>query len=231
MRDYRNNDPSYGKFLHELGVLLFTSPPFHFDHGDYPPIQTERVIRDLRIVPARTDIDRLLCQGISLNLGEPYIVITTKIRVLSKKNFLTKSPDLWRALRKLSEKYKIVILGEQEVEISKEYQNHKNEIWSIYEQIVANLPADRVVDLTVPALGITSPTLRKVQQDCLIMKQAKFTITFGIGGNLWLAVASGNCIGYRTDGDYVTDLLVNPEYPGVFLTRDWKQFISKLEEQ
>ena len=36
MRIYRNNDPTYWGFLNELGPLLFSEPPYVFDHNNYP---------------------------------------------------------------------------------------------------------------------------------------------------------------------------------------------------
>jgi hypothetical protein len=228
IREYRNNDPAYCRFLQEFGSLIFNDPPFYFDAATYPQIHTERVVRDLNIIPKKTNIDQLLCRGASLELGEEYIVITTKIRVVAKNSFLPKSIGLWRVLRKLSQKYKIVVMGEQVVELSKEYRGNTDSIFGIYEQIISNVPADRLIDLTIPALGIIAPTLSKLQQDCLIMKEAKFTITLGIGGNLWLAVACGNIIGWRTDHDHVTDLICNGAYPTVYLTKNWDHFIDKL---
>lgn len=230
MRIYRNNDPKYWKFLDDLGTLLFSEPPYVFTHDKNPPIHTMNTIRSLGITPRKPNLDHLLCKGQSLNVGQEYIVLTTKARVFDRIKFLPQSVQLWATLKKLSEKYKIVILGEREVEQSKEYAPNKNTIFGIYEQIIANLPADRIIDLTIPALGITAPELTKIQQDCVIMKEAKFVITLGIGGNFWLAVSVANTIGYRTDTDWVTDLISNPHYPSAFITKDWNQFINKLGE-
>jgi len=234
---WKDGDPKYYQFLNEFGSMLFTTTPYVFSRClQFPPMNLHdgaHSIKTLNLVARKPDLDHILCQGSSLNLGEEYIVITTKIRGIERREFFAQSIHMWRALRELSKKYKIVILGERTVETSKEYGNNRNIIYGIYEQIIANLPQDRVVDLTVPALGITVPNIDSIKQDCLIMKQAKFVITLAVGGNLWLAISVANTIGFRADNgvvnNYLNDLISNTEYPSVFLTQDWSAFIKKLE--
>src|ERR1700722_341314 len=181
VNQWRNGDPNYFRFLYDWGTLLFSENPFVYsDHARY--IDVAKTLMGLGTKPKTPNLHHLLCKGNSLNLGEEYIVLTTKIRCFNKKLFYPLSIKLWGTLKKLSQKYKVVVIGEREVEKSKEYQLNTSDIFGIYEQIITNIPNDRVVDLTVPALGITTPTLEKIQQDCLIMKEAKFVITFGIGG-------------------------------------------------
>lgn len=232
---FKNGDPSYYNFLNELGTTLFSKPPYVFDHVQHDPLNVYKSIKSLAILPHVPDLSGVLCVGASLNLGEEYIVITTKIRGLSKAAFYPLSISLWQTLRKLSEKYKIVILGEREVEKNKEYVNISNLVFSIYEQIITNLPTNRIVDLTVPSLGITTPNLEKIKQDCLIMKEARCVVTLAAGGNVWLAAAVGNVIGFRVDNgnenNYVNDMIScthNPYFHTGFIVQDWWQFISRL---
>src|SRR5208283_5410839 len=140
--------------------------------------------------PTKPELGHLLCKGQSLSIGD-YIVITTKVRTVPKSMFYPLSIQLWATLQKLSEKYKFVILGEREVEARKEYIKYyeNNTIFGIYDQIISNIPNDRIVDLTIPSLGNTPSNLKQIQQDCLIMKEAKFVITIGNGGNLGLSGA------------------------------------------
>lgn len=226
---YRNNDPVYCRFLEQLGKLLFSEPPYVFDHGNHPEINTYQTMSNLGTPIKNPDLAHLLCKGNSLNLGEPYIVILTKVRVLSKNVLFPLLPSFWQTIRDLSRKYKIVILGEKVTELSKEYVNNQNTIYSIYEQIISNVPRERLLDLTVPALGVTSPTLDKIQQDCLIMKEAEAVVTFGIGGNFWMSMASANqTIGFRADDDRTTDLIDNPHYKTAKVTKNWSKFINDL---
>lgn len=234
---WRNGDPAYYKFLNEMGTLLFSEPPYIYDQGNYPPIDLDSIAKlahNLNIMPQKPSIDHLLCRGNPLDLGEEYIVMTTKIRHIYKQFFYPNSIGLWNVLRELSERYKIVILGERDVERSKEYQIDANAetTFGIYEQIIANLPSNRIVDLTVPALGITPPDLSKIQQDCLIMKGSKFVITLGIGGNLWLALCVAKTIGFRNDSlgifTVITDKLHNSQFADVFLSKNWDEFLVQL---
>lgn len=231
IQNYRNNDPEYTKFLDQIGNLLFSEPPYIFDHGDYPHKSQFEIMQHFQIDPQKPNLSHLLCKGINLNISEPYIVITTKVRIMRQEIFFPLSIDLWKTLRKLSEKYKIVIMGEKVVEYGKEYlerENVNNGIYSIYEQIISNLPQDRIIDLTVPALGITTPSLEKIQQDCLIMNQAKFVIVIGVGGNFCLSSAVANTIGFREDKEPHLDKVLAHNYSDLFMTREWLQFMKKI---
>lgn len=225
VKDYRNDDPKYFKFLDELGALLFSEPPYIFDHGDYPVIQTYYTYSDLSIIIKNPKLEYLLAKGNSLNLNQEYIVITTKIRTLPKNVFNDISKNFWVILNDLSKKYKIVILGEKEIE-----GNHPDDWFSIYNEIISNLPNDKILDLTVPALGVTAPELHKVQQDCLIMKEAKFVIANGIGGNVWMAAAVANTIGFRSDEEPIINIVVNPQFENIFITKNINLFFNKLKE-
>jgi hypothetical protein len=227
---WRNNDPQYRQFLDEFGKLIFSEPPYIFTHETYPKINTAGVLSNLGKLPASPNLSHLLCRGNSLNLDEEYVVITTKVRSITKALFMKMSITFWPVLTELSKRYKIVVMGEREMEMSKEYVYNKHNIFGIYEQIITNVPNNRIVDLTVPALGITSPNLQKIQQDCLIMRNAKKVITFGLGGNFWLAMAVANVIGYRDDNDGVTDLVNNPMYPTAFITKNWIEFLQTLKK-
>ena len=229
IRDYR--DETYRQFLQELGELLFTSHPYHFDHADHPFMDNSgNIFKELKIVPKKSDLKEILCKGEPLNISEEYVIITTKVRAVSREMFAQNEEKLWDALKEVSNKYKIVIMGERNVEISKEYEGIQNFVYCIYDKIVANISADRIIDLSVPALGISVPNLAKIKQDCLIMNKARYVITIGIGGNFVLSAAVANTIGFKSDHEYNNiDLLANPEYPTIFLARDWDHFISKIK--
>lgn len=115
-------------------------------------------------------------------------------------------------------------MGEQEVEIRKEYEEIRNSIFSIYPDLIK---LDNIIDMTVPKLSETVAGLKHIQQDCLIMKEAKAVITIGIGGNFCLAQASeSNHIGYRNDSYQFCNILYNK--PESKISNDFNKFISDV---
>jgi hypothetical protein len=220
---------SYNSFLDEFGKLLFGEKPYVLDNGQYPYCGLSEMVTDYRIVPHKPELAYLLCKGTPLEVGGPYIVINTKTRSLPQYHIEGMMPQFWKLLNQLSEKYKIVILGEKVVEMNTEYQIYTEQhIYSLYTHIYNNVPAERLIDLSVPSLGITTPNLQNIQQDCLIMSQAKFVINFGIGGGFCLATAVANTVGYRYDDDLVADRVFDRIYPNAMITKDWAAFVQKL---
>lgn len=219
------------KYLNDVGRLFFSESPYVLNNGEHQFRDTGNFVKEFNIQPVKPELGHLLCVGEPLDIKEGYIVITTKVREISKGNFYPLSINLWSTLAELSKKYKIVILGEREVEMRKEYEASNNSIFGIYEQIVSNVPSERVLDLTVPALGETVSNLAKIQQDCLIMKQARFVITLGIGGNFCMATAvSDMVIGFRADSHWLADTVFNREYPNAIVTKDWSYFINNMKK-
>jgi hypothetical protein len=231
--DWEYKKQLWNKYLFDIGKLFFSEPPYVIESksarfgGD-----TTSLVNLLNLKPQKIEMAHLLCKGSPLNLGEEYIVITTKLRQVEKNIFYPHSIELWKTIRKLSSKYKIVILGERTVEMRKEYSSIQSSVFGIYEQLIANLPKERIVDLTVPALGETVSDLKQIQQDCLIMNEAKFVITLGIGGNSCMAHAVANMsIGFRADNSTFADAVFhNKEYPNAIVTKDWSKFIRILEK-
>jgi len=230
--DWAQKKILWDKYLEDIGKLFFSEHPYvllpnsvRFG-GDFGTM-----VQKLNITPIKVEMAPLLCKGTSLNLGEEYIVITTKLRYVEKNIFFPRSIQLWKALNKLSEKYKIVILGERIVEMRREYLSSQSSIFGIYDNLIVNLPADRIIDLTVPALGETVSDLKQIQQDCLIMNEAKFVITLGVGGNSCLAHSTAKmAIGFRADPLPIADIVYGKEYPNMIVTKDWDYFISLLEK-
>ena len=232
IREYRGGDVQYMKFINEVCALFFSEKPYILNAGNFPIKGMHGICREYNLPFVKPNLKYLLCKGDLLKLNEEYIVITTKIRTFSRKRWIEIQPSIWKILTKLSEKYKIVILGEKIVEQSKEYKSMgHNNVYSIYEEIKINLPNDRILDLTIPALGITAPNLKQIQQDCLIMNGAKFVLLLGLGGAFCMANATSNTIGYRVDNEELAnELYDNKEYPDAFITKNFDAFISKMKE-
>jgi hypothetical protein len=219
----------YNQFLDEIGALLFSESPYILENSNHPFHEHVRIYSDFGLPLRKPELAHVLCKGNSLKLKGEYIVLTTKLRYFPRDVFNSISAGLWLILKELSQKYTIVVLGERQVEMNREYQHHTDKhIYSIYEDIKSHVPADRLLDLTIPALGICSPKLSQVQQDCLIMKEAKFVITLGVGGNFCMATAVANTIGYRVDDEPIADAIFSKKYPNADIMKNWPQFVNKL---
>jgi|ERR1700678_1721766 hypothetical protein len=238
IREFKNGDMQYMRFLDDIGELFFSERPYVLYKNapgrkiDWSKIKGQQgLCREYGLPLVKPNLKYLLCKGKLLNLSEEYIVITTKHRTFPRQHWMEISPRFWEIMRKLAKKYRIVILGEKQVEISREYRGHGSDnVYGIYQDIIKNLPPDRVLDLTVPALGITAPNLQNIQQDCLIMSEAAFVVITGIGGAFCMATAVANTIGYRVDDDGLANELYNDrEYDDAFITRNFDAFIKKLE--
>lgn len=235
VNQWRGGDPNYFRFLDEVGKLLFTEKPYVFDGKKcnltlLDPTKMA-IMTKLGVRPRTPKLDKLLCKGKSLGLDEPYVVLTTKVRCVPRLNYFKVAKPLWAAMKELTSRYKVVVLGERKVELSKEYFTQQHTTYGMYDDIIANLPKERVVDLSVPALGIAVPNMDRIKQDCLIMKEAAAVITLGIGGNFWMAMAvSSNVIGFRDDQDQITDLINNPGYATAHITKDRDAFIAEIRK-
>ena len=229
---YRRNDVPYSKFLNDVCKLFFSEKPYMLNVGNYPIKGMHGICKEYNLPFVKPNLKYLLCKGDSLNLGEDYIIINTKVRTFPRQRWNEIRQDIFNLLNLLANKYKIVILGEKVVEQSLEYQSHgPNNVYCIYSELIQNLKKDRVLDLTIPALGITAPNLIQVQQDCLIMSQAKFVMLFGLGGAFCMANATSNTIGYRCDNEELADELYNNKvYDDAFITKNFDFFKEKVSQ-
>jgi hypothetical protein len=229
--DWPEKEKLWNKMMDDLGALLFSEHPYIIDPnpsfygGDMGVLSQKLGIR-----PQRVHLAHLLCKGTPLDIGQ-YIVITTKARQVVKKRFMPIATHLWQVISRLSDKYKIVILGERKVEMRKEYGVYDDGVFGIYDHIIANVPNANIVDLTVPALGETVSDLTQIQQDCLIMNQAEFVVTIGIGGNFCLSTSCAKMsIVYRDDALHFSDRIFGNHYqaPDAFITKNYGSFIDRL---
>lgn len=229
MAFWHNNDAKRWDFNLQLGKLLFSEPPYVLVPNVYFPFYpNDRIISELNNKPVIPNVD-YLCAGKSLGIDK-YVVLTTKVRQIVKSDFEQAKDKLTPALRKLADKYTIVISGEKEVQRTREYEAevNRNQVFGLYDYFIEILPPERILDLTIPALGITCSTLPQLQQDCLIMKEAEAVINFGIGGNLWISTCvAKQTIDWHGDPNPIMDLMRG--LPGYHVTRSLDQFIQFLE--
>jgi hypothetical protein len=228
---FRNKSTSYNKLLDDFGQLFFSESPYVLTEqgGEFRGVM--RLSTDYGIQLQKPELSHLLCKGAPLNIADEYIVLTTKVRYVPRTIFNEKSTEFWNMINQLSNKYKIILLGERVVEMNAEYLHHTAEhIYGIYDDIMCHVPSEKLIDLTIPALGIVNSDIEQIQQDCLIMKNAKFVITLGVGGNFCMATAVANTIGFRADKHDIFEVIFNRDYNGAIITKEWPRFIAILKQ-
>jgi hypothetical protein len=188
-------------------------------------------LRRAGITPRVPNLAEELCDSSSNNIGS-YVVISSKVRGIKRNEYEQIKDTFFDLLKKISENYKIVVIGERRIGSNAEYVYHGNDrIYPIYEDIISAISADTILDLTVPELGFTSPDLTQFRHECTIQHNAKHVITIGSGGNVSIAMSVGNILGYYGNSDmevFFTHMLENGSRDGVFLTTNIKSYFDKL---
>lgn len=226
--NYRNNDSGYKEFIIKFFKLLFQDARYHLvDYQEQPFRNCSMLCEYNRIFPARPRFKHILCRSLYNQYGD-YITVSTKVRQFPFSLYQELKEEYFRILSSLS--YKIMILGEREIEYNQEYTHLGNQsIYSLYSDYLQNLPADKIIDLTIPKLGITTPNFDQLMHDCSLMGNAKYNLFLGIGGNFSLGVAIGNSIGYRDDNDHVAEILYkDTQYLDLLITKNKERFLDKL---
>ena len=227
------------KFKDDILKLFFSEYPYIITNNQqYPKKDIVHIYND-GVPVVIPDLKEYLCIGTLPEelVNKEYIVISTKIRLLYR-DFYKKAINtgLWTSLSKLSNKYKLVIIGEREVERNFEYMQEvvKDNVYSIYTDLMNNIPHENVIDLTMPAWGLSEPSLPRLQNDCVILENAKYSITLGVGGNFCMSTAVAKTIGL--DDPKNPDVVAKKLYGNnnindrVWVTRDIQKFINRLNE-
>ena len=213
----RNAD--YANFINQLCELLFPGQIVN-DGPEFKSMM--EVYSDHNLQCVKPELANLLPQGQPLE--DDYIVMTTKVRYLPKQSL-----KLDELLQTIGDR-KVIILGEREVEMNSEYANDNRNGPTVYSIYTDLLKLPNIIDRTIPALGITSPNINQYRQDALIMRDAKFTITLGIGGNFTTAISVGKTIGFKTDHEFYSEnIFANQVYPNNSVTWNWKEFIERVK--
>jgi hypothetical protein len=232
MSHWRNDDPAYWKFIYALGDIVFSEPPYQLVKQPihFPFWPSERFI-ELGFKPKKPNIPGMIVNhNLTPVISEPYIILTTKVREMKPAMFAEFIQQFTPVIKKLATKYTIVLLGEREVEKSKEYLVADNPtiIFSAYQAFKALIPD--AIDLTIPALGIQSSDIKQVQHDCYLMSKASAVLTLGVGGNVWIsAISAPLTLCLRADSYKVTELFQNSAIPELYMTRNISELCQKLE--
>lgn len=246
INQYRNGDKNFKNFIFSFMKTMFNSKPYSVKlNQKYPRfscmdnIYQDIIVSDESKYSIKTYSDEL-CIGDPLPISD-YIVISTKVRgapllndfdTFYKKQFID-------TLLKLCDKYKIVILGEREILNNVEYRHiGPQRIYCIYNDLIkVLLNTGQVIDMTISGNEASMPSLKKIQQDCLIMNNAKNVISMGFGGNFILTLASAKAItSFVGEEDtiikgfapYYVNMAHHPQRQGVCITTQFTDFIETL---
>ena len=187
-----NND-AYYNFIKEWGKLFFSSAPYIITDEQFVFRTVEDLYFHEGLAPVATNYCDILCDPNYQNNLKNYIVVNTKMRLFKKSEYIKLKDRFFNILRDASEKYKVVILGERKLEYNEEYKTYGSELaYTIYDDILNSVPTNKILDMTVETLGNTVPSLDKIRKDCCILRDCKYSITIGYGGQFCLSMATAN---------------------------------------
>ena len=188
---------AYHEFMTGLYSWLFSEKNYHInmDRTEYQHMDWPEIYLSHGIAPVKPCL-RYYLKPFAIDLPEDYIVVMTKSVFFDIDKFNLESKPIWNALREKSSKCKLVVMGEREVELCYEKRLHGENYISMYEPIMENIPRENIIDMTVPALGITSTKFSRFQNDCSVIGRAKACVTFGYGGAFCMATSFGKSVSY-----------------------------------
>lgn len=229
---YREDKYQYIDFLNQFSKLLFNDPFYKLNKGIFKFKTQMDIYQEYNLPPVIPNLKNILPLDKKNDFNYKYIVINTKCRYLNIANYAEIYDEFWIIVKLIAKKYKIIVLGERVVEETKEYKIHgKDNVYSIYSDVLKNIPHDCLIDLTVPKLGITTPNLNKIRYDASIMRDAEFVINLGLGGSFCIASSVANLICYRFDNDLVADFLFGDyrAHNSSLITKNKKIFLEELK--
>ena len=203
------NNYTYLSFLQEFMNLLFSEEPYsvvpfcelddsqegasrliHTSSG-YPSRDAVSLNRAMGIPFRQPNLASKLCLGSSLAIKEDYIVLTTRVREFSHQIYKKLKESIFNTLNETAKNsnIKILLLGDRDMGKTLDVTVHG--IFSVYSDAILSLDPSIVIDLTVDESLVSRPVgLKSLQQDCLLMNESLAVISFGIGGNASLSIAS-----------------------------------------
>ncbi|MFA6201475.1 MAG: hypothetical protein WC679_13830 [Bacteroidales bacterium] len=224
----------YWKFINEYGKLFFSDPLYNFVEQQYQFMFAEDIISKYKLQPLVRNYTNILCHPTYKHGFTDYVVLTTKLRLIPRSFYNQIKDKLFGAIKNLSKKYKIMIVGEREIEYNEEYAAHgTDQIYSIYKDIISNIPKEKIIDMTIPGMGITVPSVEQIQKDCNLFRDSKFTIVLGFGGHFCLSSATSNVMCFNmlncisSIGNWFDDTI----HPTLFITKVFDDFISEINKR
>lgn len=221
----------YRDFATRFARLIFDCPPYVV----VPGLQATHCTDECMYIhfgarPQWPRLANVLCAGPALHTERPYVVLNTKVRFMPRKVFDARWPELLRALQSLAQRYQLVLLGEQEMEPSREYREHgPGRIYSIYSEL------SRSLELTDLTIGTFSPDhemrLAQLRQDCTYIRDAVASVHIGIGGGFVFSAAVGKPLCVSGHEPIFVDAFLRQQAPhGCLYTTNWDELLGRLAE-
>jgi hypothetical protein len=180
IKDFRNNNQEYEKFIRYLMLKLFRERSVNYEYINNP---LSKLKNYSAIYSFKNDITNIKKYFDTSKLFDyKYLVFHTKLRLFSdnmnrKDEFLIKFTQFTQSFKS---KFKIILLGEKRISDNQETKIHN--IISVYN-ILRNLKLNNnVIDLTETELYNT-PNKEKFEKDIRIISNAECNIGLGWGGN------------------------------------------------
>jgi hypothetical protein len=234
-------DKVWKDFTDSLVRMYFSEPPYVItEKKDYPPGDMNFLLGRDKFPAVIAPLDKYLCEGKIPNKlkGIEYIVLMTKVR-LYKKDLYAKAVKmgLWKKLSALSKRYKIVILGEKQIEYNAEYMNQLDNVYTIYDDIIKYIPKENIIDLSMPAWGKSAPSLSRLKKDMTIIAGAKYSISIGVGGNFVMSACVPSTVTVAvgmptiTDDDLFSKMVFDGKkfFPNLWVSRNIDQFMKIID--
>ena len=187
LKAYEGNEKEIMIFFKEFAKLLTQNckKTFNITDTPYEYIAADGLCQYLNFTPSKKlDFPQLGYD--EKPLKTPYIVITSKIRSLSREEFEKIKYTHFENLKKLSKKYKIVLIGERNRINLVGVKNSLN--LCIYEDLKnSNIS---FIDKTFEMNG-RAPKLESIMVDFTYIKHSKALILLGNGGQYCAGLANG----------------------------------------
>jgi hypothetical protein len=220
--------PGYRGFAEGFASRLFSEPPYRFDPSANPPYTTFEDLhkRGIRVrLPWFPDI---LPAPETPIPKQPYVTLNTKVRFLGRPTLEAVTPRIFRELKVLADRYRILLLGERVLCRTGEYEHWGPEaIYSAHDHFSQGVP---VSDRTFCSFDTEGFSLARLRRDCALMRNARCNLLLGIGGPLALALSVGKVLAFHhcTCFPYVNDLFALAQQGRAVVTTDLDNFITRL---
>lgn len=225
---------NYIIFVNKFCKAIFNDSYFVFDENiGEDRLDPNQIYTKFKIPPYLGRFHKELCIGEDIRIDEEYVVVNTKIRSITRDFYIgcVKNKFL-KSLNYISGKYKIVLLGERETVKDKSCNEWGScGQYSLYKDIIENIPQKHILDLTQKELLFSSPVFENLCKDCVILNKSNFVISIGGGGGGVLALCVSKVVNLATKiewSEFTKCVARSENERGNFITYDVNDFIKKI---